>query len=138
MRGTWQGSGTWQTTSGGGGGGGLAVVVVIVVAAVLGGGAASAIASALEVILIVIGSLIGLAVLGGIAWLVHRTRQDRPRRPIAAPVVYRLPPAEAPRLEAAQPLALEPPREIHLHLHGLTPDQITAIVTQRGAYLEED
>ena len=34
--------------------------------------------------------------------------------------------------------AIEPPREIHLHLHGLMPDQIAAIVTQRGAYLKED
>jgi len=27
---------------------------------------------------------------------------------------------------------------VHLHLLGLTPEQLAAIVTQRGAYLEED
>ena len=28
--------------------------------------------------------------------------------------------------------------KIHLHLHGIMPDQIAASVTQRGAYLKED
>ncbi len=35
-------------------------------------------------------------------------------------------------------LAIGPGREIHLHLHLLTPEQIAAIVAQRGAYLGED
>ena len=34
--------------------------------------------------------------------------------------------------------AIDPGRELHIHLHGLTPEQLAAIVTQRGAYLEED
>ena len=34
--------------------------------------------------------------------------------------------------------ALGPGREAHLHLLGLTPEQLAVIVTQRGAYLEED
>ena len=48
--------------------------------------------------------------------------------PVRAVVVEPVP--ERPAIEAA--------RELHLHLHGLTPGQLAAIVTQRGAYLEED
>lgn len=134
-RGTWQGSGTWQTSGGGGGGVALAVIAAVVL---IGSGAASAITSLLVTVLIVISSIIGLAIVGGVAWLVYRARSDRPRRPIAARPVYRLPPEPRPRLEGSHKPAIEPGREIHLHLHGLTPDQIAAIITYRGAYPEED
>jgi hypothetical protein len=131
--------GTWQTT--GSGSGGL-VLVVIAAVVLIGSGTASAAASALTSLLvtiaIIIGSVIALAILGGIAWLVYRARSDRPGRAIAAPVVSQLPPAGRPALEGSHNPAIEPAREIHLHLHGLTPDQVAAIVTQRGAYLEED
>ena len=123
MRGTWQGSGTWQTASGGG----RLVLVLIATAVLLGSGAASAIASALVTIAIITGSIIGLAVLGGIAWLVYRARQDRPGRPITARPVYRLPPEVRPHLEASSRPALEPGREVHLHFN-VTPDQLAAIL----------
>jgi hypothetical protein len=129
-RGTWQGSGTWQTT----GGGGRLVLAVIAAAVLIGSGAASAIASALVTILIVIGSIIGLAVLGGIAWLVYRARQDRPGRPIVSPAVYRLPPGAPPRLQGPGRPALEPGRELHLHL-TVSADQLAAIMRH---YTEED
>ena len=88
-------------------------------------------------ILIILGCTIALAAIGGIAWLVHQARQDRPGRPVAARAAYQLPPEVRPRLEVHK-TAIEPPREIHLHLHGIMPDQIAASVTQRGAYLKED
>ena len=77
-RGTWQGGGTWQTT---GGGGGL-VLAVIAAAVLIGSGAASAAVSALVTVLIIVGAVIALAVLGVIAWLVHRARQDRRDRQV--------------------------------------------------------
>ena len=123
-RGTWQGSGTWQTS-----GGGL-VLAVIVAAVLLGSGAASAIASALVTILIITGCTIALAVLGGIAWLVYRARQDRPGRPIAARPVYRLPPEARSRLEGSHNPAIGPAREIHLHFHGLPDDGTAGIIRQ--------
>src|SRR5439155_794610 len=114
-RGTWQGGGTWQTS---GGGGGLVLVVVIIAALAIGSGAASAAVSALEVILIVLGAVIALAVLGGVAWLVYRTRSapapsDRPGRPLEARPVYKLPPDPRPELEESSKPAIEPPRETH-------------------------
>jgi hypothetical protein len=132
--------GTWQTTDGGGSG---ALVLVVVVALVLIGSgaasaAASAIASLLVTIAIVLGSAIVLAVLGAVAWLVYRARQDRPvlgRRdpspsiqatPIAARPVHQLAAEPQPQLEA-------PGREVHLHLN-VTPDQLAAIMRH---YTEE-
>ena len=134
-RGTWQGGGTWQTT--GGGGGGL-VLAIIAAAILIGSGALSAIVHALVIVLIITGCTIALAAVAWIAWLIREARQDRPQRPIATPLVYQVPPVSGPRLEGSHNPAIEPPREIHLHLHGLTPDQLTAIVTQRGTYPEED
>ena len=46
----------------------------------------------LVTIAIVLGSIIGLAALGGIGWFVYRARQDRAGRPIAARPVHQLPP----------------------------------------------
>ena len=134
MRGTWQGSGTWQTT-GGGGRGGL-VLVLIVAAAVLGSGAASAIASALVTILIIVAVVIVLAIAAGVAWLVYRARQVVNVRPpdINARPAYQLAAEVRPHLEASGRPAIGPAREVHLHLN-VTPDQLAAIVRH---HTEED
>jgi hypothetical protein len=122
-RGTWQGSGTWQTKGGGGG-----LVLVLIAAAVLvGSGAASAIASALVTIAIIVAVVLVLAAAGGIGCLVYRTRSERPGRPVAARPVYQLPPEARPRLEESSNPAIGPAREVHLHLN-VTPDQLAAIM----------
>ncbi len=119
-RGTWQGGGTWQTS--GGGGGGL-VLVVIGAALAVGSGAASAAASALvTIVAIVAGCVTGLAVLGGVAWLVHRARSgparsDRPGQAINAPVVSPVGPAARRELSEPYKPAIGPARETHLHFH---------------------
>jgi hypothetical protein len=117
--------GTWQTT-GSGGEGGL-VLAVIAAAVLIGSGAASTIASALVTILLITGCTIAAAVTGGIAWLVYRARQDRRGGGIEARPVYRLPPGiHLPVTDPSRP-AIEPGREIHLHLN-VTPDQLAAIL----------
>lgn len=105
------------------GSGGGTLVLIIIAAIAVGSGAASAAVSALvTIVAIVTGCVLGLAVLGGIAWLVYRARSgpgrpDRPGRPISAPVVYRLPPETRSQLEEPSKPAIEPPRETHLHFH---------------------
>ena len=111
-RGTWQGSGTWQTT--GGGGGGL-VLAVIAAAILVGSGAASAIASALVTVVIIVAVILVLAVVGVVALLVHRARQNGPGRPITARPIAQLLPEVRPRLEDSHKPAIGPGREIHLH-----------------------
>ena len=88
-RGTWQGSGTWQTT--GGGGGGL-VLAVIAAAILVGSGAASAIASALVTVVVIVAVILVLAVVGVVALLVYRARQNGPGRPTTARPIAQLPP----------------------------------------------
>ena len=122
--------GTWQTTYGGGGG---LVLAVVAAAVLIGSGAASAAMSAIVTILIVIGSVIGAAALGGIAFLVYRARQDRTERPISARPVYQLPREPRPELPPPHEAAIGPGRELHIHLHGLTPEQVAAILTHRHA-----
>jgi len=121
--------GTWQTTDTGGHGG--LVLVVVVVALAIGSGAASAAVSALVTILIVLGSIIGFAVLCGIGVLVYRGRQDRPAAPIGARPVHQVPSAAPQRLEAAQPLAIEAPRnELHLHFHGMDAAEVAEAIRE--------
>ena len=130
--------GTWQTTdSGGGGGGGGLVLAVIAAAVLIGSGAAStaaaAITSLLVTIAIIAGAVVVLAIAGVVALLVYRTRHDRPGQPITARPVYQIPPAEPKRLEAGQPLALEPPRnELHLHFHGMSAAEAAEAIRQAG------
>jgi uncharacterized membrane protein YccC len=117
--------GTWQTTGSGGSGG---VVLVLVAAAVLiGSGVLTAVVHALEVILVVAGAVIGLAVAAGIGVLIWRVRSDRPGRPISARVVSLQPPGPRPQLSEPSKPAIEPAREVHLHLN-VTPDELAAIV----------
>lgn len=111
----------------------------IATAVLIGSGAApaaaSAIASALVTIIVILGCLTGLAFLGGIARLVYRARQDGRGRPIAAPGPCGRYPEARPRLEGFHISESDRGRELHIHLHGLTPQQIAAIVTQRGGTL---
>ena len=81
-------------------------------------------------IVIVLGSVIGLAVLGGIGLLIHRTRSDRPGRPVSAPAIVQLPPESRPQLSPAHKPAIEPPREIHVHVHVADATQAAAIIRQ--------
>lgn len=115
-------------------GGGLVLVVLIVAALAVGSGAASAAVHALEVIVIVIACVLTVAVLGGIALLAYRARSEPRRRPIGAPAVYELPPESRPVLSSEHKTAIEPPREIHLHI-SVTPDQLAAIMRH---YTEEE
>lgn len=101
---------------------------MIAVVVILAGSGGAAIASAVETVLIVLGSVIGLAVAGVVGLLVHRARQDRPGRPIAAPVMYQLPPEPRPRLEEPSKPAIEPSREIHVHIHVADATQAAAII----------
>ncbi len=137
-RGTWQGSGTWKTTSGGG------LVLIIIVLILAGSGAASAAASALVTVLLIAAGVIVLAITGGVGWLVYRARQPRPQLPVTPPLVYQVSPAAAQRLEAPRPLAIEPPREIHIHIHTADPAEAAAIIrtalpgTSRDAITERN
>lgn len=123
-RGTWQGSGTWQT-SGGGGGGALALIVAAVL---IGSGAVAAVVRALELILVILGCAAGLTIVLCVAWAIWQARQDRPGRPIEARPVVQLPPEPRPQLEESHKPAIGPAREVHLHIHVADAAQAAAII----------
>jgi hypothetical protein len=129
--------GTWKTTSGGSGGG-LVLAVIVVAGVLIGSGAASAAVSAVVTILVIAGVLVGLVLVGGVGVLIYRARQvpeslSAPRIP--APAAYQVAAEVRPQLGGARVPAIEPPREIHYHLHGLTPDQLAAVMRHQT---EED
>ena len=135
-RGTWQGSGTWQTS-----GPDLGDVGLIFAAVAAAGVVVEVVLSIIVWIAVALGIASALAVAGLIWWL--RGKPAREARFAAAIAAQR----QAPALTAtAVPLpadrreapAIEPPRELHVHFHGLTSDQIAAVITQIGAYLEEN
>jgi hypothetical protein len=124
MRGTWQGSGTWQTSGGSG-----PVLLVIGALIVLGSGAAAAIAAAVIVTLIAAGAVIVLTLAGLAAYLICRARRGRS----ATPLVRRFAPSDVMyRLDAPGRPALEQPREIHLHFHGTDPEKVAEILRRHG------
>lgn len=88
---------------------------------------------------VVIAAVCGLAVAAlfyAVLWLRHRVRHPETlagRRVVQAEVLEAAQPAApgAPGLEAAQPLAIEPPRnEVHLHFHGLGPAEAAEAIRQ--------
>jgi hypothetical protein len=126
MKGTWEGSGTWQAKGPGGGGVAAAavVVLVLVIAAAIGRAVAHAASSAIravieaiEITAIVIVAAVGVAVLGFVVWaaLAMRRRILEAQRRQAAPA---LGPRWAVRAEVLDGhLAGLPPAAARPHLH---------------------
>ena len=115
----------------GNGSGIIALVVMLAIAGAVIHAIWHTLVEVAEIAALTVLGTAGLAAVAGIAWLAHRARQDRPGRPIPARPVYQLPPEPPPSLEGSHNPAVGPARQIHLHLHGLTPEQIAAIVTNR-------
>jgi len=92
-----------------------------------------AVATAAELLHVLIIVLVVLAVVagGGLVapgtWRLRQTRPDTPR------VVHRATPVlpRSPPLSAPQPPAIERTHEVHLHLHGISAQDIAAIFDQR-------
>ena len=103
--------------------GGLAVALTVVIAAVV---VVKVVVAILTVLLITLAVLAGLALLGGAAYAIAAVRSGRrsapalpPRRqhaPLSTPGRRSLPAGE---------------RHLHLHLHGLDPGAIAAIIRQQ-------
>ena len=117
----------------GGGGLGTAVLVVLAAAAVvkLAGPVVAAVGELVHLALIVAGVIVGVGAIGLVGVLTWRWR--RPRLDAA-----RATPPLSPRVaRAAQPPpeprpAIERPQEVHLHLHGVTPTDIAAILAREN------
>lgn len=117
------------------GDGGDSWIIALVVAVAVIGAIIHAIwhtlVEAAEIAAVTVLSATALAIITGIAVLVHRTRQNRLRRPIVARPVYRISPGTGPQLSDPYKPAVEPTRV-------LAPGQLTVVVTRSSAHLEEN
>jgi hypothetical protein len=115
--------GTWQTTSGSSGTG-AAVAVAAIVAAAIARPVLAAAAELVRLVLITGAALAGLAAAGGAALVVYRVRHRRPGTPLPVhrgrPVTWQA----AEPLPAPQRPAIEAPREVHIHVHGASAEDI--------------
>ena len=127
--------GTWETTEGGGSGLPM-VVAVIVAAALLGPAVAAAVAELVHIVLLIAAAMAALGAAGLAGLLAFRARrrlEDAAR-------------AEPPNLGAVSPLhtaraahqlpqprpAIEAPRQVHIHLHGVTPEDVAELVRRHS------
>lgn len=117
--------GTWQTTDSGGGG--KAVLLIAGVLLLAGSGAAEAVSAAFVALVIALAVVVVTCVAGLGAYLVYRARHETAPlvREIAPPLVRQVPAAERPAIEA--------PRELHLHFHGLGPAEAAEILRRQQA-----
>jgi hypothetical protein len=110
-------------------GGGLGLVVAVIIAAAAAGPVLAAVAAVAEALVITIAVLGGLTLAGGTALAVYRVRHRRAitradvslPRPVPWQHTEPLSAARAPAIEAARP-------EVHLHFHGVTAEDIAAIL----------
>jgi hypothetical protein len=105
-------------TSGGG-------VVLLAVAALLAGRHGAPVGAALVAVLIALAAAVTLIAVAGAGWLAYRARRADVVQPVAPRLVA--PPARQ-ELPGVEPHAIASPRELHLHLHELTPEQIAALL----------
>jgi hypothetical protein len=118
-------------THGHGGGGGTAVLVVLalVLAAAIARPVIHAVTELLDVLVTVVAVLAGLAAAGLVALAVVRVRRWRLE---SARVVHSVTPAPLrPSLPLSEPRpAIERPQEFHLHLHGVSAEDIAQALAQ--------
>ncbi len=107
----------------------LPALGLVALAVVLATGTASAIAHLLVIIAITIGAVVVLATAGVIAFLVRQSRQEPRRAPIMARPIPRVGVTRPHALSESYRPAISGPRELHLHLYNVAPEDISRIVT---------
>jgi hypothetical protein len=129
--------GTWQTTDSGGGGAGAAALVIgaAILAAAIAGPVVAAAVELVRLLFIAAAVILGLALAGGAAFVAYRVRQGRTSPVADVSLPRQVPWRSAEPLSASQRPAIEAPREVHIHFHGVTAEDAAAIVrraTQDG------
>jgi hypothetical protein len=114
--------------TGGGIGAALAIGLGAVLAASIAGPVAAAVGELVRLVVIAVAVILGLGVAAVVALLVYRVRH---RRAIPPPPVLYPPPPARPVQARTHPQAIERPA-VHLHFHGITAEDVAAILGQHG------
>lgn len=124
--------GTWQTTGGGGGLGAiLGMIGAVVLVAAIAGPVAAAAAELARIVVTIVAVVAALAVAGGAALLAYRVRHRHRPRALPSPGARVLPPGAAAPLQEPQRPAIEAARQVHLHFHGVTAEDVAAIIARQ-------
>ena len=122
--------GTWKTDSGGSGAGEAALLIgVIVLAAAVAGPVLAAVGELLRALVIIAAVVVVLAVAATGAAVALRLRHRPP--PPLPPRVYGSTSVHAVR-DRTQPRALPAQPEVHLHFHGVTAEDVAAIIARQN------
>jgi hypothetical protein len=122
--------GTWETTDTGGGiGAALGVIGAVVLAAAVAGPVVAAVAELARAVVIIVIAVVVLAVAATVAAVALRLRDGPPRA--LPPRVYGSTSVHAVR-DRTQPRALPAQPEVHLHFHGVTAEDVAAIIARQN------
>jgi hypothetical protein len=124
--------GTWQTTDGGGGLAGPLAIGAAVLAAAVAGPVVAAAAELLRAVVIIVAVAVALAVLAAAGFVAYRLRQGRASRTTRVSFPRAVPLARAKSLSAPRPPAVEGPRQVHLHFHGVSAEDVAAIIARQN------
>jgi hypothetical protein len=121
-------------THGHGGGSGLGTAVLVLFGAALAVKAAPAVLGAaaelLHVVLIAAAVILGLAGAGVAALVAVRVRRGLQETPRAMHHITPAPPKPSP-LPSEPPPAIEAPRQLHVHFHGVDAADVAAIIRRQ-------
>jgi hypothetical protein len=122
----------------GGGGVVLALIVVLLVAVAIARPIEHAVDDVLHVLIIAACCLAGTAVAAGAAYAAVRLYRRHHRTPEHAPAVLAPPvrPEAVPARTAPRAIAAPQP-ELHLHVHGVSADDLAAIIRSQHARLAD-
>jgi hypothetical protein len=99
-----------------------------VLAAAIAGPVAAAVAAVAEALVITIAVLSALVLLGGAALVTYRLRHSGPQNAARVTALPRDVTRAARPLPGPRPAAIEAPREVHLHFHGVTAEDVAEII----------
>jgi hypothetical protein len=128
-------------THGSGGGSGLGAAVLVLVGAALvvtiAGPVVAAVAELVHIVLIVAAVLLGLGAAALVAYVALRLRHSRADRVTAVAFPRPVPPRPGESLSATRRPAIGQPAEVHLHFHGVAPEDIAAAIRHVRGQVED-
>jgi hypothetical protein len=123
-------SGAHTHPGGGGTGGAVLVVLAVIVAAAVARPVIDALAELVRLVLIAVAVTGGLALAGGTAFVVYRVRHRGAVRVLPVPRAHPVTWQAAEPLPAPQRPAIEAPREVHLHFHGVSAEDVAELLAR--------
>jgi hypothetical protein len=105
-----------------------AVVLAAIVVAAVAGPIVHAVAELLRLVAIVLAAALGLVLVGLMGFLCYRWRRRRASTALPVPAARPVPWQAAQAVSEPRRQAIEAPGEVHIHIHGVTAEDVSAIL----------